>query len=104
VRVLADARKYFLSVSELRLAWRLWPRDLSWRDGGAAARLAHLSMVWLQHRYYPPYDILQYIDLFLGCIETPSASQLQNSSFNRGGKWHSLHGIIAPLFTRDETC
>jgi hypothetical protein len=46
VRVLADdAWKYFLSGSELRLAWRLWPRDFSWRDGGAAARLAHLSMV-----------------------------------------------------------
>jgi hypothetical protein len=29
----------------------------------------------------PPFDILRYIDLFLGCIETPSASQLQSSSF-----------------------
>src|SRR5277367_505392 len=58
----------------------LWPRDLSWRDGGAAARLAHLRRVWqpLRNTDIIPYDILRYIDLFLGRVETSSASQLHS--------------------------
>src|SRR5277367_505391 len=96
------------SVSELRLAWRFVAEGsqlAGWRGCGPIGASQKGVAAAAQHRYYP----LRYITIYRSILRSRrnlvrfTASQLQTSGFNHGGKWQSLHGIFAPLLTRDET-